>query len=186
MVAPSIHAPARAALLQLQYTTGRETIFAGVNRVLPGELLVVRNGRIVERAMRAALPDAPPAAWSEEEAMRRIEAALTDSVRVHQRSDVPYGMFLSGGVDSSTLIALMAELNDRPVCAFTAGFDGTAAPDERVRARAIAQSLNAESVDVSIGEADFWSDLPRIAAGDGRSRGGLRDPTHLQIGPGGT
>ena len=164
LVAPSIHAPARAALLQLQYTTGRETIFAGVNRVLPGELLVVRNGRIVERAMRAALPDAPPAAWSEEEAMRRIEAALTDSVRVHQRSDVPYGMFLSGGVDSSTLLALMAELNDRPVCAFTAGFDGTAAPDERVRARAIAQSLNAESVDVSIGEADFWSDLPRIAA----------------------
>ena len=164
LIVPTVHSPARAALLQLQYATGRETIFAGVHRVLPGESLVVRNGRVVERSQRTALPDAGPAAWSEAEAIEHIDAALTDSVRVHQRSDVPYGMFLSGGIDSSTLLALMSELNDRPVCAFTAGFDGTAAPDERERARAVAKTLHAESVDVVIGEADFWADLPRVAA----------------------
>lgn len=109
-------------LLQLQFTTGRETAVAGIARVLPGETLTVRQGRIVGRARIAALPDGDPERISEDDALARLDAALRDSVLVHQRSDVPYGMFLSGGVDSTALLAMMAELNDRPVRAYTAGF----------------------------------------------------------------
>ena len=164
LVPPAIEPQRRAELLQLQYTTGRRTIFAGIQRVLPGETVVVSAGRVVERRRQAALPAGAPEAVAEDSALARLDAALEDSVRVHQRSDVPYGMFLSGGVDSSAVLALMARLNDRPVRAFTIGFPGTEARDERARAREVAKALGAEHVEVAFEERDFWQLLPRVAA----------------------
>ncbi len=157
-------------LLQLQYTTGDGTIFSGIHRVLPGETLVVRDGSIVDRRRRSALPMGAPAVWTEAEAQEKLDRALRDSVLVHQRSDVPYGMFLSGGIDSTVVLSLMAELNDRPVQAFTAGFSGTDVADERVHARAVADALGAEISEVEFGETDFWQLLPEIV-------GVLDDPT---------
>ncbi len=58
----------------------------------------------------------------EADALAELDRVLTDSVRVHQRSDVAFGMFLSGGIDSATLLTLMARLNDKPVRAYTATF----------------------------------------------------------------
>src|SRR6266851_4523260 len=91
----------RNELMQLQFTTGRETIFAGIQRLLPGETIVVARGRVVERLHRNALPAGGPLAIGEAEALAQLDAIFADSVKLHQRSDVPYGMFLSGGVDSS-------------------------------------------------------------------------------------
>jgi len=164
LVEPRINAEARAELFQLQFTTGAETIFEGVSRVLPGETVVVRDGRVVARRRRTALPTDGAAAWDEREALARLDAALRDSVDVHQRSDVPYGMFLSGGVDSSVLLALMAQLNDQPVHAFTAGFIGSSVGDERAHAREVAQAVGAQAVDIAIGPEDFWREMPKIAA----------------------
>jgi len=170
LVTPEVNAEERLELFQLQFTTGASTIFKGINRVLPGESVVVRDGRIVARRRRVALPAEGEAPWSEAEALERLDAALRNSVEVHQRSDVPYGMFLSGGVDSSVLLALMAELNDQPVHAFTAGFLGTSVGDERDHARAVAKVAGAQTVDIAISADDFWRDLPRIA-------GAMDDPT---------
>jgi asparagine synthase (glutamine-hydrolysing) len=162
---PTIATAQRNAFFQLQFTPGRETIFEGVNRVLPGETLVVAKGRIVKRLRRPALPPGGPETWSEAEAEQRLDAALEDSVRVHQRADVPYGMFLSGGIDSSAVLTMMARLNDHPVRAFTIGFpDSRAAHDERDHARAVARAVGAEHVEVEFREADFWSLLPQVAA----------------------
>jgi len=160
----------RAELLELQFTTGRDTPFLGIRRLLPGETLVLTEVRIVERRRLDAVCAAGHEPWSEEEALARLDAALTDSVRVHQRSDVPYGMFLSGGIDSSTLLALMAKLNDRPVRAFTIGFSGSHVPDERALARKLAQKVGAEHAEVEFDEADFWAYLPKVAES-------LDDPT---------
>ena len=151
-------------LLQLQFTTGAHTPFEGIERVLPGETIVIAGGRIVDRRRRAALPSGGPQRLSETVALEALEVALTDSVGVHQRADVPYAMFLSGGVDSSAILALMARLNDTPVRAYTVGFPGTGAADERAHARAVAQSFGAEHVEVTFEAADFWSLLPAIAA----------------------
>ncbi|HEX7967802.1 MAG TPA: asparagine synthetase B, partial [Stellaceae bacterium] len=109
----------RNELLQLQFTTGRETIFGGIQRVLPGETVVVTRGRVVERRRREALPAAGPTARDDAEALSSFDRVFADSVLVHQRADVPYGMFLSGGIDSSAVLAMMARLNQRPVKAFT-------------------------------------------------------------------
>jgi asparagine synthase (glutamine-hydrolysing) len=160
----------RNELMQLQFTTGRETIFAGIQRLLPGETIVVARGRIVERVRREALPAGAPLDIGEGDALARLDAILADSVTLHQRSDVPYGMFLSGGVDSSAVLAMMARLNDKPVRAFTAGFSNTGVFDERDEARAVAAAVGAEHVEVEFGEVDFWRLLPEIV-------GAVDDPT---------
>jgi asparagine synthase (glutamine-hydrolysing) len=76
---------------------------------------------------------------------------------------VPYGMFLSGGIDSSAILAMMARLNARPVKAFTIGFSRTDAIDERQAAHAVATELGAEHIEVEFRESDFWFLLPEIA-----------------------
>ncbi|MBV9826876.1 MAG: asparagine synthase (glutamine-hydrolyzing) [Alphaproteobacteria bacterium] len=164
IVAPQVNVSARNELLQLQFTTGRETIFSGINRVLPGETIVVRGGRIVERRRIEALPQGPPRAMRETEALEQLDAVLTDSVRVHQRSDVPFGLFLSSGIDSAAVLATMAKLAERRVKTFTAGFASGDVADERPAARAAADAVGAEHVEVIFDENDFWQLLPEIAA----------------------
>jgi asparagine synthase (glutamine-hydrolysing) len=163
LVARNISPKIATELLQLQFTTGEHTIFPAIHRVAPGETLTLRKGRIAERRRLAALPEAPPLALSEEEAVVLLESVLKDSVLVHQRSDVPYGMFLSGGIDSSALLACMARLNDRPVRAFTAGFPGTDAHDERALAKEVARAAGAEHIEIEVTKNDFWTTLPEIA-----------------------
>ena len=137
------NADALHELFQLQFTCQRETVFSGIQRVLPGETLVVCAGQIVERIHRAALPLAPPEVWESQDAMAHLDQVFMDSVDIHQLSDVPYGMFLSGGIDSSALLAMMARLNEKPVQAFTIGFDGAGVHDEREHARAVAAAAGA-------------------------------------------
>lgn len=164
LITPRIAPRSRAQLLQLQFTCGAETIFEGISRLLPGETIMVQAGRITDRRRLAALPEGGPEKIAESDALDRLDEALMDSVSVHQRSDVPYGLFLSGGIDSSVLLSAMAELNERPVAAFTAGFSGTAVHDERRHARKLAKLLGAEHEEIDFSEADFWESLPAIAA----------------------
>jgi len=160
--APTLNYLKRDELLQLQFTTGRSTAFAGVQRVLPGETLVVEKGKVVEHRRRAAVPDCAPISISRQDALADLDDVLDDCVGVHQRADVPYGMFLSGGIDSSILLAMMSRLNDQPVTAFTAGFSGTAVHDEREHARALARTEKANHIEVEFGAQDFWAELPQI------------------------
>ncbi|TCS62609.1 asparagine synthase (glutamine-hydrolyzing) [Varunaivibrio sulfuroxidans] len=157
---------ARDELLNLQFTTGMQTAFAGIRRVAPGETLVVEGGRITVRHRIAALPEGGPRRTGKGAALRDLDDGLNEAVAVHQRADVPYGMFLSGGIDSSVLLAMMSRLNEQPVTAFTAGFrdaEGAGVHDERDHARALAKSMRAHHVEVEFGADDFWTLLPRIA-----------------------
>jgi asparagine synthase (glutamine-hydrolysing) len=151
-------------LLQLQFTTGADTIFPGIQRVLPGETLTCSDGHILDRQRINPVPAEPPEEIDEDAAMARLDAALTESVDLHQRSDVPYGMFLSGGIDSSVLITLMSRLNDQPVLAFTAGFDAPGSVDEREQAAAIARAVGAKHEAIEVTESMVWRYLPEIVA----------------------
>lgn len=162
LVSPRIDPHARSELLQLQFTTA--SIFQGIERVAPGETLVVEGGRVVERRQLEPLPAGDVVQDDQDRMLYRLDEVLAESVLLHQRSDVPYGMFLSGGIDSSVLLAMMARLNPRPVLAFTAGFPGTGVHDERELARLLARQVGAEHREVEIGEGDFWRLLPEIAA----------------------
>ncbi|SIS71785.1 asparagine synthase (glutamine-hydrolyzing) [Insolitispirillum peregrinum] len=167
--AARVETAAAVEMLNLQFSTGSRTPLQGIERLLPGETVVIERGRIVSRQRRFALSDAlipsdGPLLRSEDEALAALEAALLDSVTAHQRSDVPYGMFLSGGVDSATVLALMSRLNDQPVRAFTAGFPGSGVHDERSQAALVAKACGAEHSDLAITEQDFWRWLPSIVA----------------------
>lgn len=161
---PVLNAPARDEALELQFTTGRRTLFKGISRVLPGEVLVVEQGRIASRFIRPALPVGGEGEAGAERALMDLDRRLNEAVELHQRADVPYGMFLSGGVDSSVLLALMHRLNPKPVMAFTAAFPGTHAADERAHARAVAKAAGALHIEVEFTEDDFWRLLPKIMA----------------------
>ena len=158
-------APGRLAeLLQLKFTTGAETIFPGIFRVLPGETLAVEAGRVVARRMRAALPAGGPARLGHAEAKRRLDAVLLDSVTAHLRSDVPYGLFLSGGIDSSALLALMRRATGQRVQALTVGWEGGGALDESREAERLARIMGADCTRLEMSARDFWTLAPRIAA----------------------
>lgn len=164
LVTPRLRREARDELLQMQFTTGVETIFEGIGRLLPGETVMIADGAIVERHRRPALPAGGPEPITEEDALARFDTAFEESVRLHQRSDVPYGLFLSGGIDSGAVLAMMARLNDRPVRAYTATFDAPGAADEREAAEAAARATGAIHATVSVTEAEVWRHLPAIVA----------------------
>lgn len=153
---------ALSELLQLKFTTGRETVFPGVFRVLPGETLVVEQGKVVSRFRRDALP--PLLRGRRPGTVQDLDIALTDSVAVHLRSDVPYGLFLSGGIDSAAILALMRRLSGNRVVTLTAGWAEPGVTDETEEASRLARVLGADVHPVRFDEASFWALAPRIAA----------------------
>ena len=151
-----------AELLQLKFTTGADTIFPGIQRVLPGETLVIEQGRIVQRLHRDAVPAGRPHPVAD--ALGRLDQVLLDSVAVHLRSDVPYGLFLSGGIDSASVLALMTRATGQRITALTCGWEGGAGIDETAEALRLANAQGADCTRIEMGEADFWQLAPRIAA----------------------
>jgi asparagine synthase (glutamine-hydrolysing) len=153
-----------AELLQLKFTTGAETIFPGIFRALPGETLVVERGRIVARHVVPALPPGGPRRIGHGDALRQLDAVLEDSVSAHLQSDVPYGLFLSGGVDSAALLALMTRLTGNRIHTLTVGWAGAAGVDETAEAMRLAKAMGAACERLEMGEADFWNLAPQMAA----------------------
>ena len=109
--------------LTLGYVPDPLAVFAGVRKLPPGHTLSWdrERGAVIERYWSAA--DVPEHAISEREAVEEFDRLFTEAVRYHLESDVPLGAFLSGGIDSSSVVAHMARMMDRPVRTFSIGFD---------------------------------------------------------------
>src|SRR5204863_8031410 len=116
------------------------TIFRGVRKLHPGQMLVWEGGTVsVERFARPAPAPADEERTEEEaELVEELRARLRDSVRAHLVSDVPVGVLLSGGVDSSLLAALAAQESSEPLRTFSIGFEEQSF-DELGDARLVAQ-----------------------------------------------
>jgi asparagine synthase (glutamine-hydrolysing) len=153
---------ARAALLQMQFSCGAETIFPDIFRVLPGETLHVENGTVTARTHLHPLPPGRSEPVRESLALANLERALDETVALHLRADVPAGLLLSGGVDSASLLALMARHGE--VRSFTAGYDTPGAADERAHAAGLAKSVGGRHETVEVTQADFFRHLPAIVA----------------------
>jgi asparagine synthase (glutamine-hydrolysing) len=142
---PDVNPAALLTFLTFGYVAGAAAAFEGMRRLEPGTALVVdaRQGHVrVEEYWR--WPDAPDREqMTREEAIERLRAELAEAVRIRLRSDVPLGAFLSGGLDSAAVLALMARESTRPVKTFTIGF-GDPAYDEMEDARVTARHFGAE------------------------------------------
>lgn len=163
LIVPELSEDRARELLAFNYTLTDETIFKGLRRLEPGEIVEVVDGKLVPYGVRPAVPAKTARGGEEAALLSRLDAVLEDSVKVHQRSDVPYGLFLSGGIDSATIATLMSRLNERPVTAFTCGFDAPGARDERGQAERVATALNLDWRETRFDEEDFWRILPQVA-----------------------
>jgi asparagine synthase (glutamine-hydrolysing) len=131
-----------ALYLQYQYVPAPRSILVGIQKLPPASILTWDGGEPVIRRYWT-LVYRPKSVRSEEEDRERCEELIRESVRLRLRSDVPVGVFLSGGMDSSVVTAMMADLSDRPVRTFSIGFDERAF-DELPYARAVARHFGTD------------------------------------------
>lgn len=154
---PEIDRDALAAYFRYGWIPAPHSIYRGVRKLVPGNLLTL-GAKDLQMSNAGTLP-APKAYWSLERAARlgrerpfrgseqgasdELERLLSEAVKGQMISDVPLGAFLSGGIDSSTIVALMQKASARPVRTFAIGFE-EARFDESRHARAVAGHLGTE------------------------------------------
>jgi len=148
--------------LAWQYIAAPRTIYKGVRSLPPGHLATVdlKSGEIRERRYWD-LQFREDRSLSLEDWGERLDAAIRDAVKVRFMSDVPFGAFLSGGIDSSLVVAYMAELMEQPVKTFTIGFN-EADFSETEYARQVAEQNHTEH-HMEIVDADSIGLLPLLA-----------------------
>lgn len=166
----AIDRDALAAYMRLAYVPAPYSIYQGIRQLLPGHILALSSA------------DASPitkAYWSAEDVARKGIAAtiqgsdaeiveqlhvkLADAVRLRMIADVPLGAFLSGGVDSSTVVALMQARSSRPVKTFTIGFHEDAY-NEATHARKIARHLGTDHTELIVTPQDALAVVPQLPA----------------------
>ena len=129
------------AYLALQYVPGEETGVGGIRRLAPGHILVWEDGRIETRAFWELRPDERN--LGDEEWLQLVRESVTAAVRRRLVSDVPLGALLSGGIDSTIVVGLMAQASSEPVKTFTVGVDDPRY-DEREPARIAASAFGTD------------------------------------------
>ena len=148
-------------LLTCQVTPPSQSIVAGVKKLEPGHRLLARPGASprVERYWDVRFE--PDRGAGAAQLAERLAALVDESVRLHLVSDVPLGAFLSGGMDSSAVVAAMARLGGAPVKTFAIGF-GEADYDELAYARQVAQTFSTEHHELVLGP-EALGDLEDLA-----------------------
>jgi len=131
---------ALACYFSLSYIPGDMTIYKGIRKLLPGHTLTWQNGRGQIRKYWD-IEYVPDRGKSEDYFINRFMELFHESIKIHLISDVPLGAFLSGGIDSSAVVAVMSMITDRPVNIFCMGYGGNAGGylDERGYARMVAE-----------------------------------------------
>jgi asparagine synthase (glutamine-hydrolysing) len=153
---------ALAPYLQYRYVPAPATLFAGIRKLMPGCYLVWEAGRTTETryflpadgAQRTAAPE--PA-----DPVGTFLEKLEESVRIRMISDVPFGAFLSGGIDSSAVVALMARNSSLPVKTYSVGF-GESAYSELAYARVVAELFRTEHHELTVSQDHLMEHLPAL------------------------
>lgn len=169
--APRVDRGALATLLRYRYIPEQHCILEGVMKLRPGHLLTVRRGPeglvrherpywTVEQAVQGGL--SRPFLGSEGDAIALLEPLLKDAVRLRMISDVPLGVFLSGGIDSSLVTALMQAQSAVPVKTFTIGFSEQAY-DEAAYAASVARHLGTDHTSLTLSARDALDLIPTTA-----------------------
>jgi asparagine synthase (glutamine-hydrolysing) len=181
---PQINSEALAAYLHYSCVPAPNSIFKGIYKLLPGSTLVIRKEHArTPKNFSAHAADAtkwgPRRYWSaaeaaqkgldrpfsatQDEALEQLDTLLRDSVAMRMHADVPLGAFLSGGIDSSSVVALMQAQTQKPVHTFTIGFSESDY-DEAVAARKIATHLHTQHTELYVSPKDARAVIPQLPA----------------------
>jgi len=141
--------------LTLGYVPGQQTMFAGIKKLLPGHCGILKNGNFSSHKYWD-IPPSPVCSLSYQEAQEELSRLLEDSVRLRLISDVPVGVFLSGGVDSSALVATIVEQLGRQISTFSVGYADDPALSELSAAKAVASRFSTDHHEYILQHADFF------------------------------
>jgi asparagine synthase (glutamine-hydrolysing) len=119
----TINPDALREYLALGYVPAPWTLFERIEKLLPGHYMVIEKGEAHDQEYWD-VPVGPAEIRSEDEWVERVREKLLESIRIRMVSDVPLGAFLSGGIDSSAIVAAMAGMTDQPVKTYSIGFEG--------------------------------------------------------------
>jgi asparagine synthase (glutamine-hydrolysing) len=150
--------------LSFMTTPAPMTLFAGIRKLPAGTWLRIDgNGCVEEQRWWDALDhDEPLLAGSDEACAEAVLATLRDAVRCHKVADVPQGVFLSGGIDSSTNVKLFSEGEAEPVRTFVIGYEAESVGDELPWARLMADAVGADHHERRLVERDLLDFLPKM------------------------
>ncbi len=159
---PTFNREVLPEFLASRYVAGEETFFEGVRKLLPAHTL----SWTAEQGIRQRKYWQPPLADTDDSLSRAdcvdiVREGLKDAVRSHLVSDVPVGVFLSGGVDSTALASMMASMSDEPIRTFSVGFSEAAA-NELDYARMAAEAVGSQHHDILVSPEQFFESLPSM------------------------
>jgi len=137
--------------MQLQYSSGTETLYEGIQRVAPGQILVIKRGKIIKSFLSSFTQKKK--SINQSESATSLDKSLRESVSSHLRSDVPYCIFFSGGIDSMLLLHYVHQLKKENVTAYSIFFD----EDSSKSLDKITQTYKVDLVKEKFSENDFWN-----------------------------
>jgi asparagine synthase (glutamine-hydrolysing) len=152
----------------LKNISAPRTAYAEIKQLLPGHVLSWHEGKVDIWQYWDLDFSLPQYDITEEETSQRLLELLEDSVRIRMQCDVPYGAYLSGGVDSSSVVELMSRNQSKPVKTFSLGYEDKAEGqfigkyDDITYARSIAKRLGTDHYEYIINAAEFADGMPRI------------------------
>src|SRR5208283_4647987 len=147
--------------LTFLYMPGQETLLKGIRKLAPGHYLLVKDGKtVIEQYWDLRFVKA-----TRKQRLRDAEAdllsLLAEAVKLHMIADVPVGVLLSGGVDSTGVLSFAVHGTDKEISSFTVGFSGGEVADERPYARLAADRFGTQHNDMTISAKDFAAFLPQ-------------------------
>jgi len=168
LFAPEIDRQALAFYARNGFIGAPQTIYRGIRKLMPGTILELRQGAAspVLRPYwdsQAAITHSKENGFSGDahEAVAQLDEILKRSVKAQMLSDVPLGAFLSGGIDSSTIVSLMQSVSSRPVKTFTIGY-GEKTHNEAIFARDVAKHLGTDHTELYVSSDDALNLVPEL------------------------
>jgi len=157
---PTVDLPLVDTYFSFGYVPGTKTLFEGCQKLAPGHWMWVRPTGITTRSYWDVCY-APNTHRTEEQTAEELRELLLDAAKIHMRSDVPVGVFLSGGVDSSTTVALLAEGGFENLKTFCVAYGGGSAYDETKYARLVADRFRTDHHVLYVTPDQFKDFIPR-------------------------
>jgi len=147
--------------LTFQYMPGEETLLRGIQKLAPGHYLLVKDGQTVIRQYWDLQFAESVQHKSIEQTETDLLNLLSETVNLHMIADVPVGVLLSGGVDSTGVLSLAVDQTDKKISTFTVGFSGEQFADERPYAKLAAEKFGSQHHEMTISAEDFAAFLPK-------------------------
>ena len=161
-IKPELNYAALPDYLANHSTSGEDTLFVGIKRLLPGHTLLWKDGKIsIKRYWDISFAGQEENTRSDSECISQWYELFRESVRLRLMADVPLGMFLSGGIDSSAIAAVMSGMVSEPIKTFSVAFKEREA-NELEYARIVAEAFKTNHHEVVVSPEDFFGMLPQL------------------------